>query len=370
MRVGMIAPPWFPVPPPAYGGTEAVVSLLTEGLVAEGVDVTLFASGDSTTRANLSAAHPEAPSARIGEMAVELEHVLACLERAEEFDLVHDHSGLLALTLAAATDTPFVHTVHGPLTGHSGELYRRATAFNPDARLIALTDAQRAHAADLPWLATCGNAVEVQSFPFSPAGQGYLAFLGRMSPEKGAREAIAVARAAGLELRIAAKCREPAERAYFDAYVAPALGDGVEYLGELGHRDKARLLAGATALVFPIDWEEPFGLVLIEAASCGTPVVATRRGSVPEVVEDGVTGLVVDRPEQMPAALRRVASLDRVTIRRRAEERFSPRAMLGRYLAAYERALAYAGGPVAVGESGAEAGLKLGRVAAARALVR
>jgi glycosyltransferase involved in cell wall biosynthesis len=339
MRIGMIAPPWFPVPPPAYGGTEAVVALLADGLVAEGVEVTLFASGDSSTDAELEYVHVEAPSASIGEMALELEHVLACLSQAEEFDLVHDHSGLLALTLAASLETPFVHTVHGPLTGHSGTLYHAATTFNRHASLIGLTQAQRRPAPTLPWLATCANAIDVGAFPVREGHDGYLAFLGRMSPEKGAREAIEVARAAGLELRIAAKCREPLEQAYFEAHVGPHLGHGVEYLGELGHADKAELLAGALALVFPIDWEEPFGLVLIEAAACGTPVVATRRGSVPEVVVDGVTGVVVDTPAEMPAALERVRRLEPARMRDLVERRFSVERMVQSYLDAYESLL-------------------------------
>ena len=336
MRVGMIAPPWFPVPPPKYGGTEAIVGLLADGLTAAGVDVTLFASGDSQTTARLEFVHGEAPSDRIGEMSVELEHVLSCLSRHDDFDLVHDHSGLLAVTLAASCETPFVHTSHGPLTGHSRVLYQDAIAFNPAARLIGLTHAQQGFAPELPWLATCPNAIEVDRFPFRAEHDGYLAFLGRMSIEKGAAEAIQVAQSAGRELRIAAKCREPMELAYFDAHVRPHLGNGIEYVGELGHDDKAALLGGAEALLFPIDWEEPFGLVLAEAAACGTPVVATRRGSVPELVVDGMTGFVVDSPSEMPAAIERLGELDRAVIRASAEERFAPAAMIGAYLDAYE----------------------------------
>lgn len=339
LRIGMIAPPWFPVPPPAYGGIEAIVALLADGLAEAKIDVTLFASGDSATSARLEAVHREAPSAQIGEMSVELEHVLACLNRADEFDLVHDHSGLLAVGLAAAVETPFLHTVHGPLTGHSAVLYRAALAFNPAASLVSLTEAQRRGAPELPWLRTCPNAIEVSRFPFRPDHDGYLAFLGRMSHEKGASEAIDVARTTGLELRIAAKCREPAERAYFEAYVEPKLGGGIEYLGELGHADKAALLAGARALLCPINWEEPFGLVLIEAAACGTPVVANRRGSVPEVVVDGVTGIVVETNDEMPTALEHVDTLDRRRIREIAEERFSPSSMIAAYVDAYVQLL-------------------------------
>lgn len=339
MRVGMIAPPWYPVPPPRYGGTESVVALLTEGLVAAGVEVTLFATGDSSTSATLEYVHPEAPSARIGEMALELEHVLACISRHEEFDVVHDHSGLLAVALAASIETPFVHTCHGPLTGHSRLLYTSTLAFNPRAWLVALTDAQRRAAPHLPWLATCPNAIDVDRFRFRAEPGEYVAFLGRMSPEKGAREAVQVAQAAGIELRIGAKCREPAERAYFDEFIRPQLGRGVEYLGELGHEERVDLLGGAIAVLCPINWEEPFGLVVAEAGACGTPVVATGRGSIPEIVVDGVTGVVVEGPHEMPAAIEQAAGLDRRRIRRLAEESFSPRVMIESYLDAYALAL-------------------------------
>ena len=339
MRVALIAPPWFPVPPPKYGGTEAVVSLLTEGLVARGLDVTLFASGDSETSARLEYVHATARSVEIGQMSAELEHVLACLSRSDEFDVIHDHSGLLALTVAASVRTPFVHTAHGPMLGHSGVLYRSALRFNPAARLISLTLAQRSGAPHMPWIANCPNAIEVDRFPFRDGHDGYLAFLGRMSPEKGAGEAIAVAREAGMALRIAAKCREPAERAYFDAHVGPHLGEGIEYVGELDHEGKGELLRDARALLAPIDWEEPFGLVFAEAAACGTPVVAMRRGSVPEVVVDGVTGFACTSRDEMVAALDRVDELDAVEIRMHAERRFTPERMVDDYLAAYATVL-------------------------------
>ena len=347
MRVALIAPPWFPVPPPKYGGTEAVVGLLADGLVTRGVDVTLFASGDSRTKARLEFVHATARSVDIGQMAAELEHVLACLGNADDFDLVHDHSGLLALTVAASVRKPFVHTAHGPMLGRSGVLYSAALRFNPAASLISLTNAQRRGAPHLPWIANCPNAIEVDRFPFRAGHDGYLAFLGRMSPEKGAGDACAIARAAGVELRIAAKCREPAERAYFDAHVAPHLGHGVEYVGELGHEDKAVLLRDARALLAPIDWEEPFGLVFAEAAACGTPVLATRRGSVPEVVVDGVTGVVRDTVAELVEAVELVDALDPHAIRRHAEASFAPSSMVDAYLSAYSLVLEGADDPVA-----------------------
>ena len=212
-------------------------------------------------------------------MSLELEHVLACLSRAEEFDVVHDHSGLLAVTLAASVETPFVHTTHGHARPFG--VLREALAFNPAVSLISLTNAQRRAAPHLPWIATCPNGIEVDRFPFRAGTTGTSRSSGAC-PRRGAAEAIAIARAAGLELRIAAKCREPAERAYFSSRVEPYLGDGIEYVGELDHEEKGVFLRDARALLAPIAWEEPFGLVFAEAAACGTPVVATRRGSVPE----------------------------------------------------------------------------------------
>jgi glycosyltransferase involved in cell wall biosynthesis len=347
-RIALIAPPWFPVPPPAYGGTEAIVALLADGLVERGIDVTVFASGDSNTSAKLRYVHPTARSVQIGEMAVELEHVLECLSSADEFDLIHDHSGLLALTLATSVETPFVHTAHGPLLGHSGVLYSSALAFNPNASLISLTRAQQRAAPHLPWIAVCNNGIDVERFPFRAGHDGYLAFLARMSPEKGAARAAQIAREAGMELRIAAKCREPAEKAYFEAEVEPHLGGGIEYVGELDHEGKCALLRDARALLAPIDWEEPFGLMFAEAAACGTPVVATRRGSVPEVIVDGLTGVFRETPEELVGALQLVDDLDPHAIRRHAEERFGYERMVDDYLDAYGRVLDEVDEPLAV----------------------
>jgi glycosyltransferase involved in cell wall biosynthesis len=205
---------------------------------------------------------------------------------------------------------------------------------------VSLTHAQRRPKPSLPWLANCPNALDLDLYPFDPGNDGYLLFLGRMSPDKGAHRAIEVARAAGVPLRLAGKCREPFEQAYFEAQVRPRLGDGIEYLGEVTHTEKVELLQRARTTIFPIDWEEPFGLVMIESIACGTPVVATRRGSVPEVLDQGITGIIVDDHREMADALSRADALDPQVLRRTAEERFAPQRMVDDHLAVYEQAIA------------------------------
>jgi glycosyltransferase involved in cell wall biosynthesis len=339
MKVAMFSPVWFPVPPDGYGGIEAIVSLLTEGLVEKGVEVTLFASGDSVTAAEHAYVFDSAPSDRIGETFWELNHALGCLSRLDEFDLVHDHSGLLGLTLFGLTSVPLVHTVHGPLTGEAGAMYRLACSLTRNVGLVSLTQAQRRPLPSLPWLANVHNAVDLARYPFGRTAGENLLFLGRMSPEKGAHRAIEVARLTGRRLLIAAKCRENGEQEYFDRAIRPELDNQVEYVGEVGHREKCELLAEAHALLVPIDWEEPFGLVMIEALASGTPVIAFRRGSVPELLDDGRTGIVVDDIAGMAKAVEAVDALDPRVLRREVEARFTPAHMVAGYLAAYERTL-------------------------------
>jgi glycosyltransferase involved in cell wall biosynthesis len=344
MRIGLIAPVWFPVPPAGYGGIERIVSLLADGLVDAGHDVVLFASGDSQTKAELEAVFPTAPSERIGHTYWEVQHALQPLMRADDLDVLNDHTSVLGLLLGGLVETPLVHTVHGPLNGGPGEIYDQICRIVPRAGLISISTSQRRPRPDLPWIANCHNALDLSLYPFRPEDRAsrrgdYLAFLGRMCPDKGAHRAVALAQETGLPLRMAAKCREPLERQYFDRFVRPHLSPTIEYVGEVGHEDKIELLLGARALVFPIDWEEPFGLAMIEAMACGTPVVATRRGSVPEVVEHGLSGIVVDDWTEMAAALEQADRLDPVEIRAVVEESFSPERMVRDYTAAYEAAL-------------------------------
>lgn len=335
----MLSPVWFPVPPERYGGIENVVSLLTEGLVRRGVDVTLFASGDSVTSAPLVSAFDIAPSERIGETFWELRHALSCLTQLDEFDLVHDHTGLLGLALFGLARTPLLHTVHGPLTDVPGEMYRSTMTVVDDVGLVSLSLAQRRPLPSLPWIANIENAIDVERYPFDPRPGEALIFLGRMSPEKGAHRAIEVAQRTGLPLRLAAKCREPAERAYFDEFVRPHLDSRIEYVGEVNHEEKCLLLSEAHALLVPIDWEEPFGLVMAEAMACGTPVIAFRRGSVPEILDDRRTGLIVDDLDGMVAAVGEVGGLDPLELRDEATARFSIDRYVDDHLAAYDRLL-------------------------------
>jgi glycosyltransferase involved in cell wall biosynthesis len=340
VKIAILSPVWFPVPPPRYGGIEWIVALLADGLVARGHDVTLFASGESQTTAELAAVFPEAPSEFIGRTEYELHHALACFSRADEFEIVNDHSGVLAAALGGAIATPVAHTVHGPLESRAAEAYRLATQVAPRTRLISLSMNQRAPAADLPWVANCPNALDLAAYPVQPHRGDYLLFLGRMSPDKGAHRAIQVAEQSGLPLKLAGKVRERLEEEYFEAAVRPHLNDQIEFLGEVSQQVKVDLLQNARVTLFPIKWEEPFGLVMIESMACGTPVIATRWGAVPEVIEDGRTGIIVDDHTQMAGVIDQADKLDPLECRRYVEERFSRERMVADYEAAYDKTLA------------------------------
>jgi glycosyltransferase involved in cell wall biosynthesis len=343
VRIAILSPPWFSVPPTGYGGIEWIVSLLADGLVAQGHDVTLFASGDSRTKATLSAVYDHAPSELIGRSLPELRHVLAATERAGDFDVINDHTGLLGAALGGLVETPVLHTVHGPLDAEPGEIYEAIGRVAPRVGLISLSLNQRRPKPELNWVANIPNALDLEHYPYKPHKSDYLLFLGRMNHEKGAHRAIAVAMELGLPLKLAGKVREERERAYFSEFVEPHLIDRIEYLGEVNHGTKVELLQNARATLFPIEWEEPFGLVMIESMACGAPVIATRRGAVPEVIEDGRSGVIVDTWREIPAALERADALDPLECRHYVEERFAPQRMVGDYERAYRDAIAAAG---------------------------
>jgi glycosyltransferase involved in cell wall biosynthesis len=341
LRVAVLSPVWFPVPPTGYGGIELIVSLLADGLVDAGHDVTLFASGDSLTKAKLDYVFETAPSELIGRSVPELRHALNCYSQADEFDVINDHSGMPAAALGGAVQTPVLHTVHGPLDTHEAQhVYGDIAEVSPGVRLISISENQRRPMPDLPWAATIPNAIDFSLYPVKPHRGEYLLFLGRFSPDKGAHRAIAVAIELGLPLKLAGKNREFKERQYFSEFVEPHLGhNGIEYFGEVSHGEKVELLQDARATLFPIEWEEPFGLVMVESMACGTPVIATRHGAVPEVIEDGRSGIIVDSYRQMPAALEQADELDPMECRAYVEERFAPERMVGDYEAAYAAAL-------------------------------
>ena len=368
LRIALIAPVWFPVPPTGYGGIEWVVWLLADGLVEAGHEVTLFASGDSHTKATLASVYQRAPSEKIGTAIIELHHCLACYERSAEFDVINDHSGLPAAAVAGALSIPALHTVHGPVDGYAtvagvkvaiasdrstrGRELLAALSFQDlntnvvhDARsfikaMSPISLSQRNPMPHLPWVANCPNALDFSLYPVKPHRGDYLLFLGRMSPDKGCHRAIDVAISAGLPLKIAGKRREPAEIEYFEQYVRPHLSSEIEYLGEVTHGEKVELLQDARATLFPIEWEEPFGLVMIKSMACGTPVIATRYGAVPEVLDEGISGVVVDDYREMASALERADALEPLEIRHVCEVRFAPERMVADYLAAYGEALA------------------------------
>jgi glycosyltransferase involved in cell wall biosynthesis len=339
MRVALLAPVSTPVPPDAYGGAEAVVGTLADGLVDAGHEVTLFATGDSRTKATLVAPLDEPPTRPGRRTEAEVHHALTCLKRADEFDVVSSHLGVLGAAISNGGAPPFVHTVTDPID-RTRVTWRLAAGTATHVRLVSVSRRQQELAPDLPWLANCYNGLPLERYPFRAEAGDYLAFLGRMSPDKGCHLAIEVARAAGLPLRIAGKMREDHEQEYFDAQVRPRLNANAEYLGEVDDDEKVGLLGGALATLYPVDVEEAFGLVMAESMACGTPVIALRRGAVPEVVEHGRTGFVVEEVGEMAPAVADLSQLERAECRRHVEERFSAEQLVTSYENAFMRALA------------------------------
>ncbi len=339
MRIAQVAPLHESVPPKLYGGTERVVSYLTEELCAMGHDVTLYASGDSETAARLEAACPAAlrldPKVRdpLAHHVVLLDRLLA---DADQYDIIHFHLDYLHFPLARMLTVPHVTTMHGRLDlPDLGPLFNRFD----DIPVVSISNDQRRPLPQAAWQATVYNGLPLDLHRCHPEPGSYLAFLGRISPEKGIEQAITIAGRAGMELRVAAKIDE-ADRAYYEEVVKPLLRQPhVTFIGEIDERQKDAFLGHAAALLFPIDWPEPFGMVMIEALSCGTPVIAFRRGSVPEVLEDGVTGYIVDDIDAAVRAVERLPLIGRLRCRQVFEQRFSSRRMAEGYLQVYERLL-------------------------------
>jgi glycosyltransferase involved in cell wall biosynthesis len=338
LRIAQVAPLHESVPPRGYGGTERIVSYLTEDLVAVGHDVTLFASGDSETSAQLVACCGR--SLRLADCSDAYPWTAAMVEqvarRAHEFDVVHFHIDYQHFPVSHRERYRHVTTLHGRLD--TPDVALMFDAF-PDIPVVSISDSQREPVPDLDWQGTVYHGFPAELYRFQPTRGDYLAFLGRVSPEKRLDRAIEIAGRAGYRLLVAAKI-DRQDRDYFLRCIAPLMRRShVEYLGEIGERAKQDLLGGALALVFPIDWPEPFGMVMAEAMACGTPVVAYRCGSVPEVLDDGATGFVCDDIDQAVAAVGRVHELSRATCRRVFEQRFTSKRMMRDYVAIYHRIL-------------------------------
>jgi glycosyltransferase involved in cell wall biosynthesis len=341
MRIAQVAPPFESVPPARYGGIELVVDTLTRQLVRRGHEVTLFASGDSQTPARLVPVVDQAlwrRKPRYNDFAPFWAIELGKLARElREFDIIHSHLDYFAFALARLAPCPVVTTLHGRLDlPELGPLYQEFS----DIPLVSISDAQRQPVPHANWVATIHHGLPLEEYTFNPRPSGYLAFLGRVSPEKGLDTAIEVAQRSGLPLKIAARTplpfrHDPNVRADWDYYenvVQPLLqGSRVELIGQVGGREKDEFLRQARALLFPICWPEPFGLVMPEALACGTPVLALRQGSVPEVIEHGRTGFVCDTVDELVEAVGRIDEIDRARCRAAAEQRFSASVMTGQY---------------------------------------
>ena len=342
MKIAQVTPLYEAVPPKLYGGTERVVAHLTDALVDLGHEVTLFASAEARTKARLVPVRDQAirldPAPFKSDLAAHMSMLSEVLRRADDFDVIHFHTDMIHFPFFERMSGKTITTLHGRLDMKDlTEVYERWPQFG----LISISDDQRRPLAFANWKATVHHGMPSEQYIYSPKSEGYLAFLGRISPEKRPDRAIEIAAKLGKRLKMAAKV-DAADRVYFETKIKPLI-DGnplIEFIGEIGDHQKSEFLGGAEALLFPIDWPEPFGLVMIEAMACGTPVVAFKCGSTTEVIEDGATGFLVDTLEQAIAAADRAHLLDREAIRARFELRFSATAMARRYLDVYGDLLA------------------------------
>jgi glycosyltransferase involved in cell wall biosynthesis len=338
MKIAQIAPLYESVPPKLYGGTERVVSYLADGLVRQGHDVTLYASADSETLAELRPMCDKALRLQGSDVVDPLAHHIRMLEivaqEATEFDIVHFHIDYLHFPLTRRQNLPSVTTLHGRLDIPEVQALFREF---PEMNLVSISDSQREPMLWANWVGTVHHGLPEDLYPPNYNKGKYLAFIGRISPEKRVDRAIEVAKQVGLPLKIAAKI-DPADKDYFESEIQGLMDHPlVEYIGEIGEHEKAQFLGNAMALMFLIDWQEPFGLVLTEAMACGTPVVAYGMGSVPEVIDDGTTGYIVDSVDAAANAVKRLDALDRRTIRKVFEQRFSVRRMCQDYVRIYQR---------------------------------
>ncbi len=346
LRVGIIAPPWVPVPPPSYGGTELVLDVLARGLVRAGHEVVLFTTGDATCDVPRQWLFDRCDPDRMGASVLELRHVAAAYEALHRCDLVHDHTLAGLFVSELYPETPVVTTNHGPFNEDLVDIYRQVVDRIP---IIGISRHQVSTAPpEVPVAAVIHHGLDLARFPYGPDGGDYLLALGRMNHDKGIDRAIDIARRAGMPLLIAAKMREPAEQRYFAEVIEPHLDDRIRYIGEVGHADKVRLLQGARALLNPIRWPEPFGLVMIEALACGTPVVTTNHGAAPEIVTHGETGFLSDDDAELVQAVLAAGGLSRAACRARAEGEFSAERMVADHVAFFQTVSATRGRRVRV----------------------
>jgi glycosyltransferase involved in cell wall biosynthesis len=320
MRIGIVATPWAPVPPPLYGGIEQAIDGLARGFAQAGHDVTLFATGDSESPVRRKWLLQAAEGYRIGYTVPELRHVMAAYEALADVDVVHDHTVLGPIYAERFPDLPAVTTIHGPFNEELTDIYRHMADRVP---IIAISNAQRAVVPDLKIARVIHHGIEASAFPKGDGSGGYCLYLGRMNPDKGAHRAAIAAREAGVPLVMAGKCREPWEHQFFDQEIAPHLSDEIRYVGEVPHEEKIQLLAEARCTLFPIRWNEPFGLVILESLACGTPVLAFREGAPAEIIEHGRTGFLCDDESDMSEAIGAVDTIDRADCRAAVEEYFS-----------------------------------------------
>ena len=345
MRIALISPPWIPVPPMGYGGIEWVVHLLAEELVARGHDVTLFATGDSQTSAEhryvfdegqTSQMHQAMPYTR--HVAEAFKYIAAEAEAGRRFDVVHDHTAWLGLGFAPLIPSPLVYTLHGAAVEGERDFFRQ---FRLHATFVAISQYQTRTFTELEIAAIVPNAVAVEEYNFEPKKQDYLLSLGRIARDKNQGAAVEVARQLEIPIVLAGKVDPGDDTEYFEEAIVPHIdGQLVRFEGEVPDHRKRELFAGARALLFPIRWDEPFGLVMIEAMACGTPVIATRYGSVPEVVRDGVTGFIVDDLDGMIRAVKELDTIDPAACRAHVESNFSPGAMTDGYERVYAQVAA------------------------------
>lgn len=348
MKIALLASPYLSVPPHGYGGTEKIVSYLADGLVTRGHEVTLFATGDSKTKARLVSVFPEAignSGLSKDDIAKPLAHYQACYAQAAEFDLIHSHGQYLSLPGAAGLATPVLFTIHGSYyQGETTEEKRAILAKYKNFNYISISDNQRGGMPDLNYIVTVYNGLSIDEYPFVKANASdYLLWVGRITKKKGPEEAIQTAKRAGLRLEMAAAI-DPIDKKYFDDVIRPQVdGKTVVFHREVGLLTMAELYGGALAVLFPITWHEPFGLVMIEAMACGTPVVSYNCGSVPEIIENGKTGYVVEPVEGIDGLVRGVQNvgyIDRVACRAHVEKYFSSEIMVDGYEKAYQKVLA------------------------------